>query len=252
MVNGSASARASLSFIAILAACASQPTRADPPPAAPPAVEEAPRAAEPAPQPTVAARTEPQPTFPDRCADDNAQGICGPPGPFVQDLCAGHAKPDVALLLFAKGSPWTRAYLRLNVEAWYPGSRSTKSMLQLGEEVVVLHHANASGGIIVNGGGGPYDVIRLDGSCASLSGEEVTLKRPGSPKHAAVPWRQLDPRVRQPLLADPSVTETSTVYEEACREGAAPACTKAGNKLTVTILEFLARGGKVPPLLRSH
>ncbi len=251
MIKGSSASRALQSIFVILAGCASQPVRVEPPPAPAPEPEPS-RAVEPAPQPTVAASAEPPPAFPDRCAEDNAQGICSPPGAFVQDLCSGHARPDVALLLFAKGSPWTRAYLRLNVEAWYPGSRSPKATLQLGEEVVVLHHPNSNGGIIINGGGAPFDVIRLDGSCASLSGEEVTLKRPASPKHAAVPWRQLDPKVRGALLSDPTVTETSTAYDEACREGAAPACAKAGNKLTMAILEFLARGGKVPPMLRSH
>ena len=95
-------------------------------------------------------------------------------------------KPDVAQSLFVKGSPWTRAYLRLNVDAWYTGSRSSKVTLKLDEEVVVLHHTNPAGGIIVNGAGGPFDVMRLDGTCATLTGEEVTLKRPRAPKHALV------------------------------------------------------------------
>jgi len=154
----------------------------------------------------------------------------------------------VALLLFAKGSPWTRAYLRLNVDAWYTGSRSARVGMKFDEEVVVLYHPNPSGGIIINGGGAPYDVLRLDGSCATLSSEEVTLKRPPAPKHPPVPWQRLDPRTREVLLSDPAVAEASGNYDEGCAPDKVPACAKAGGKLTSAILDFMARGGKIPRL----
>jgi hypothetical protein len=186
--------------------------------------------------------------IPTRCGDENAEGVCAPPAAFVKDVCGGYAQPDVALSLFAKGSPWTRAYLRLNVEAWYTGSRSARVALKLDEEVVVMHHPPPAGGIIVNGGGERFDVIRLDGSCATLSAEEVTLKRPPAPKHPSIPWKQLDQRTRDALVSDPAVSEASTAFDEACT-GAAPACNKAGGKLTAAILDYLGRGGKIPPLL---
>jgi hypothetical protein len=188
--------------------------------------------------------------MPTRCGDGNAEGICGPPLAFVKEVC-GSPKPDVALLLFAKGSPWTRAYLRLNLEAWYTGSRSARVALKLDEEVVVMHHPNPAGGIIVNGGGERYDVMRLDGNCATLSFEEVTLKRPPAPKHPLVPWKQLDQRTRDALLADPAVAEASTSYDEGCA-GAAAACAKAGNKLTGAILDYLGRGAKIPMVVTQR
>ena len=216
----------------------------------PPAIEEEPDPAVAAVAPiTDTTNTEAEPTPPDGCAPGNAEGICSPPPGFVRRACGGFAKPDLALVLFAKGSPWTRAYLRLGVEAWYPASRSTKVALKPNEEVIVLYHPNPSGGIIVNGAGAPFDVIRLDGACATLAGDEVTLKRPSAPRHPSVPWRQLDPRVREALLSDPTVLETSAAYDEACREAATAACAKASTKLTAAILDFTARGGKVPMLL---
>lgn len=184
--------------------------------------------------------------FPSECSGENANGICGPPEPFVKAVCAGSRKPDVALLLFAKGSPWTRAYLRLNVEAWYTGSRSARVGMKFDEEVIVLYHPNPAGGIIINGGGAPYDVMRLDGSCATLSGEEVTRKRPPAPKHAPVPWQRLDPRTRDALLSDPAIAEASSSYDE-CADKVAT-CAKASGKLTTAILDFMARGGKIPML----
>jgi hypothetical protein len=230
--------------VALLVSCGGQIT-----PAEAPAREPEPVAG--APTPAVSAepaKTE-QPAFPDRCADDNAPGICGAPAEFAQEVCGGRPKPDVALAMFVKGAPWTRGYVRRNVEAWYTGSRSSKSALKSQEEVVVLRHLKPAGGIIINGGGSPFDVMRLDGACATLGPDELSLKRPEAPKHPPVPWQQLDPRVKQALSTDESVAQASAAYDDGCRESASPACAKAGTKLTAAIVGHLARGGKVPTLV---
>jgi hypothetical protein len=241
--------RTSVFLVFFAIACGSAPV----PPAAPPVRTDEPA---PSPPPAIEAVEEPtpapvaaptSPVVPMTCADDNAEGICAPPSVFVKDVCGGFAKPDVALALFAKGSPWTRGYLRLNVDAWYTASRSAKVALKLDEEVIVMHHPNPSGGIIVNGGA-PYDVMRLDGNCATLSGEEVTLKRPPAPKHPPVPWKQLDPRTREALLQDSVVSNAKDGWDDDC--GHTPACVKAEGKLTVAILDYMARGGKVPLVTR--
>jgi hypothetical protein len=190
-----------------------------------------------------------EPAFPDQCAGDNAPGICSPPAEFVQEICSGRAKPDVALVLFGKATSWTHGYVRRNVEAWYTGSRSSKSALKSHEEVVVLRHGKPAGGIIINGGGAPFDVIRLDGACATLGSDELTLKRPDAPKHAIVPWRQLDPRVRQSLETEDPVAQAISAYDDGCRDSSSPACAKANTKLTAAIVGVLARGGKVPALV---
>jgi hypothetical protein len=184
--------------------------------------------------------------LPDQCADDNAAGICGTPEAFARQICGGSPKPDVALRLYAKGSPWTRGYLRRNTEAWYTGRRSAKVSLKLQEEVVVLRHPGPKGGIVINGGDTPFDVMRLDGACATLGPDEVSLRRPDAPNHAPVPWRQLDPQVREALLADPSVAKASAIHDEACGEREGKACGWAKTRLTGAVLRFLARGGKVP------
>jgi len=249
-------ARSSLAFLLrtepwlawwVLASCGAPPKPAQPPAPPPPAedpsplpvAEEEEKTAEP---------SSPIASFPDRCADDNAQGICSPSLAFARDVCGGYARPEVALALFAKGSPWTRAYLKFNVDGWHAGGHSARVTLKFDEEVVVLHHPNPSGGIIVSGSGTPFEVMRLDGNCATLSSDEVTLRRPPSPKHPLVPWRQLDPRVREKLLSDPAVALASNGYDTVCA-GPAQGCAKAGNKLTSAILDFMARGGKIPALL---
>ncbi len=234
-------------LLLLLASCAAPPKPAQPPPVpteeiAPPVVVE--------PEPET--RVPPaEIAFPTTCAEENAEGICGPPEAFIKSVCSGSSKPDVALLLFAKGSPWTRAYLRLNVEAWYTGSRSARVAMKFDEEVIVLNHPNATGGIIINGGGAPFDVMRLDGSCATLSGEEVTLKRPPAPKRPPVPWQRLDPLTRTALLSDPAIAEAKSNYDEACTDKA-PGCAKSSAKLTSAIFDFMARGGKIPMVATSR
>jgi hypothetical protein len=243
---------ASRSAIAILgaAACSAPAKPPQPPPVATETLAAPPVAIEPERERDDRATPEPEPeparvAFPTECSGEGADGVCSPPARFVKVVCGGFAKPDVALLLFAKGSPWTRAYLRLNVSAWYTGSRSAKVGLKFDEEVIVMSHSLPPGGIIVNGGGGPFDVMRLDGNCATLSSEEVTLKRPPAPKHPPVPWRQLDPRTRAALLADAAIADVSRLDDD-CTDPSVPACAKVESKRTAAILDFMARGGKIP------
>src|SRR5690606_20916278 len=76
----------------------------------------------------VAAFEEAPPEAPPRalptaCAAPDA-AICTPPAEFVARLCK-NAQPDVALSLFKKGTPFTRAWVRQPMEAWYAsGARS--------------------------------------------------------------------------------------------------------------------------------
>jgi len=171
--------------------------------------------------------------------------VCSPPDDFGKEVCGGYAKPGVALKLFAKGSPWTRAYLRGNVDAWYAGGRSARATLKFDEEVIVLSHRAPAKGTIVVSNDAPFEVIRLDGNCATLSSGELTLKRPPAPKYPVVPWRLLEVRVQKALESDPVVAEASTDFGNGCTEPT-PACAKAGAKLTKAILDFMGRGGTIP------
>src|ERR1051325_2335717 len=144
-----------LPALLVVGACAAPPkppaASPEPPavaqeaPASPLVEEEEEKAAVPTPPPVA--------SFPDRCADEGAPGICSPPLTFARDICGGFARPEIALKLFAKGSPWTRAYLRLNVDGWYAGGHSARVALKFDEEVVVLHHPNPKGGIVINDSG---------------------------------------------------------------------------------------------------
>ena len=169
--------------------------RASPPPAAPPAPTAAPTA-EPSAEPAPAAE-KPATALSHRVPRQDREALPASPD-FVKRLCGGFF-PDVALQMLSKGTPWTRGYLRVkSAEAWNAsGGVSSGEKIVFDEELVVLTRREAAtGGMTVSGAGGGYDVLRWDGSCASLQDEEVTLNPSPSPKAAKVPLeapRRQDP-----------------------------------------------------------
>src|SRR5688500_9877924 len=102
-------------------------------------------------------------------------GVCVPEPKFVKRLCNGRY-PSMALYLFGNSSKWTRAYLTRKTEAWNAsGGASTEGFLEFDEEVLLVAERKAdAGGMQVSGSGAGYDAVRWDGSCVTLSGEEIT------------------------------------------------------------------------------
>jgi hypothetical protein len=198
------------------------------------------------------ANTDPT-TIPDKCADGQAEGICAPPKSFVRTLCGSYPKPDIALIMFSKSSPFTRVYMNRNMEAWYTsGQQSTSAKLIFDEEVVVLSHPKPStGGMVIGNGGTNYDVLRIDGVCSSVEPEAITPKRPPAPKYANIPWQQLEKNVRDALLTDAAVTKAETARRKECKGTTTlgmltPACAKADDKLSATIADYIVHGGQTP------
>jgi hypothetical protein len=148
---------------------------------------------------------------------------CTPPIAFVKRLCGGFY-PDVALGMFVKGTPWTRGYLNRNVEAWNAsGGAASNDKLEFDEEVIVLHRRVAdTGGMQVSGVGDSFDVIRWDGTCASLMTEEITLRPPPKAKHARIPWKSLALATREALLADDKIGQTDADRRTAGGSARAP------------------------------
>ena len=191
--------------------------------------------------------------IPKTCAEGQGEGICAPPRSFVKTLCGAYPKPDIALILFSKSSPFTHAYMNRNLEAWYTsGQQSTSAKLVFDEEVVILAHLKPkAGGMVIGNGGTPYDVLRLDGVCSSVENEAITLRRPPNPKYANVPWQQLEKNVRDALLADPSIAKADAARRKECKGTTSfgvlsPACAKADDKLSVVVADYVVHGGQSP------
>jgi len=179
-------------------------------------------------------------------------GVCVPPRAFVRKLCAD-SYPGLALYLFANGSPWGRGYLRGKVKAWNAsgGASDNSSFLEFDEEVLLLAERKADlGGMQVSGAGVGYDALRWDGSCVTLSGDEVSLDKPPSPKSARVEWRYLDDNVQEALRADSAVNDAYLERRKECKGATSGEvslkCVKADQKLSDAIVGYLRGGGKLP------
>jgi len=222
------------------------PKAADPPP----------KAAEPAPEqgkkeaPTSEAKEDGPAGFPTECAS-NDNGVCAMPKPFLKRLCSGTFL-NVALVLFGKNAPWTHGYLRGKTQAWNAeGGASQNDWLDFDEEVVLLAARMApKGGMQVSGAGGGYQAIRWNGSCVTLSSEEVTLSTPPRPKHPRIEWRYVDDDMRDALRKDSKVDAAAVAVKKECHGVAVgdvtKKCEQADGKLVDEIVRFVREDGTLP------
>ncbi|WP_438038630.1 hypothetical protein [Sorangium sp. So ce128] len=176
---------------------------------------------------------------------------CLPPVAFVKRLCSGF-HPDVALTLFAKGSPFTRGYLTRDTDAVNAsGGSSSNDKLVFDEEVLILYHREPeTGGMVVSGAGGGYEVLRWDGTCATLMAEEVRQHVPPKPKFAAIPWKSLDQKTRDAFLADEKTGKLIIERKRECKGatmGAVTAkCEKVDKQMAAALIEYVRGGGALP------
>jgi hypothetical protein len=185
--------------------------------------------------------------LPTDCASDGE--LCTPPADFARRLCQT-STPDLALTLFRKGTPWTRAYLRGDMEAWYvaEGARrpSSPKQLRYAEEVIVVHsRAQPKGGVQISGMDS-YDVYRWDGTCVSVMAGELSFRPPATPDVAPIAWKRLDDAVQEALEKSKKIAFRNMKRREACREGDADRCEQAVEMLSRMIAEHLREGGEVP------
>ena len=191
--------------------------------------------------------------MPTTCGADGAikdTKLCMPDRAYAKKLCGG-IYPEVALGLFAKGTPFTRIYMAGDVDAWNAsgGGLTHRAKLAFDEEVLVLGKHGASGtnaGIMMSGVQSSYDVLRWDGTCVSVMEGEITTRRPPAPKPAEVPFSRLEEVTRRALLAAPKVKAAHEALGKACSTVTGPsekkACDKADKAFTLSIAEAI-RGG---------
>lgn len=234
-------------------ACSSAP----PPP--PPTPTEAPTAAGPAvssqaPADEATESTEASPSeatpesleMPTACAGGDE--ICTPPESFAKQLCL-RSIPDLAFAMFKKDTPWTRAYARFPVKAWYAGGGHTAPAELLRNEELIIVASRTSGrkGGPRVVGAGSYDVYRWDGSCVSVQSDEVTTQRLGMVQVAPIPWRDLRDAARDALLEDKGIAFRNKMRRQLCK-GAQESTGCKNNRVAMSLLiaEFVRGGGDVP------
>lgn len=177
---------------------------------------------------------------------------CQPSRQWVTSLC-NDVYPALALYLFQQGMPWERRYLQTRptdaVNA--SGGTTLEGKIDFEEEMLVLRVRKADlGGMQVSGAGESYDLLRWNGSCVSLSGEELTTRVPASPKAAAVNWRILDDSIQDAMKENSEIRDTAREWRTACKGAASgevsKACEKLGVKMSALIVKYVRNGGKVP------
>ncbi len=185
-----------------------------------------------------------------KCADATDGSRCLFPDEFVVRLCR---RPfvDTTLVLFQKSAPWRHAFLRRKVDAWYTGGPSSRATLAFDEEVLVLRfHPPGGGGMIVEGAGGTYDVLRWDGHCFTLDGDEITTKRPPEAGAARLKWDRIGGNMQAAILQNEDVKRAYDRRAKACKnalhDDLPPACESADSLLGVSIANHVRAVDDLP------
>jgi len=190
---------------------------------------------------------------PTQCAK---QDPCVPSAEYVKKLCKS-SYPSVALSFFRGGTPWQRGYLTRRTEAINAsGGISGEGYLEFDEEVIVLQkRKNDYGGMQVSGAMGGYYVLRWDGTCNDIAGEELTFNKPPQPKAAKIEWRFLEEHTQEALRADEKLNEMINARRKECKGASSgevsKKCVDLDKKLTEAIAKTV-RGGIELPVPAKH
>ncbi len=178
---------------------------------------------------------------------------CFPEPAFAERVCRGKF-PDLPLAMFAKGTPWQHLYVKAVTVApvnVYGGARSDREM-QFGEEVVVLRRRGPGSGAGVQiSGPTDLDVLRWDGTCATVREEMFVSYIPGEMMSPRIVWKYLDDPVKDGLMKNGVVLRAQANERKHCRDSSpknpSPACDKAMKKLTDAIVLAVHLGIELPP-----
>lgn len=203
-------------------------------------------------KPKDEAEAEDGKSIPEACANGTSGDGCVMPKAFVKNLCKG-VYPELALMLFHKGTPWKRAYVavkEVNPFNGFSGPSSEEKLFFEEELLVLLSHKADTGGMQVSGAGASYDVLRWDGSCATLSGEEIRLVAPPKPRHALIPWRFLEDATQEALRQDQAVDKVVIERRKECKGATmgtvSAKCEKADKALNDLVVDAVRNGTTVP------
>jgi hypothetical protein len=191
--------------------------------------------------------------IPDGCEGGASGSGCVMPRAFVKGLCA-KAYPDLAIYFFRKGSPWRRAYVGVKEVAPFNGlgGPSAEEKLVFDEELLILSEKKAdTGGMQVSGASGStFDLLRWDGTCATMNASELRFDSPPKPKHAPVIYRFLDDAIQQALDKNDKLETAVTTRKKECKGATmgnvTAKCEQADKKLNDLIVEVVRGGADVP------
>jgi hypothetical protein len=116
--------------------------------------------------------------------------------------------------------------------------------------VLLRHRPYVPRGPIVDAGPDNYDVLRFDGTCATLAEDEFRVHGPRQPRYAPLVWRHLDAHVREAFSEHKRVQHAQRDQSRQCRGmyigGGNADCQLASQKLARAIVLALAHGVDLP------
>lgn len=176
-------------------------------------------------------------SIPSKCLD--RKGACMPPIRWAERLCED-VYEDLALYMFRKGTPYTRYYMRIGLNAVNGWGPTIDENLVTGEEVLVVNHRLRRDTVQVEGSEGTYDVLRWNGACVTLDMNRVTKRKPSRVRNARIDWRSLDSRYQDLILADSDVAEAHERRRKACKGASVGRATGDCQALDGEFLEAVA------------
>jgi hypothetical protein len=228
------------------------------PPASAPAAAPAPVAAAPAEPkpPTVEATQAPAAAavattreVPTSCENKND---CYPPAAFVDALCRKRF-PDLPLYLFAGKLPWKHLWVKAEyVEPVNPhGGDQSEAWMKFGEEVLLLRkRAPKSGKGVQISGPSDVDVLRWDGTCATIREEMLVSYVPAPMQSPRIIFKYLNGDLQEALLKNAVVARAREAEKKGCRDSSlshpTDICEKAMRQLTDAIALAVKQNIELP------
>lgn len=193
------------------------------------------------------AADQPDEAIPSGCV--TRKNACMPPIKWAEKLCGG-VYPDLALYMFQEGSPWTRFYMKVGLNAVNGWGPTVGEDLLAREEVLVINHRLARDSLEVEGSLGTYDVLRWNGSCVTLDVSEVTRSAPSDPKNSRIDFRALSDSMQDALKRNTRVVEMHEARRKECKGASIGRVTKRcedlDRELGAVIAEYVRNTSDLP------
>jgi hypothetical protein len=198
-----------------------------------------------------------QPRIPTRCAKGKKnRGECLPPQGWVKRLC-DDVYPDVALHMFAPGTPWKRLYMLARAEPVNAsgGASLLGERMERGEEVIALkRRSEGEGQVQVGDNNAGYDVLRWNGACATIHDGDYAEDRPSRIYQSKSEWRRISLPLRQHLEAQPAIGAAYAARSKSCHGFSmgkvSGDCESNDRLLWEEVVRYVQTGARLPPASR--
>ena len=177
---------------------------------------------------------------------------CYPPPAFVDAVCKKKF-PDLPLYLFAGKLPWKHLWVKAEwVEPVNPhGGDQSEAWMKFGEEVLVLRKRTPKAGKGVQiSGPSDVDVLRWDGTCATIREEMLVSYVPAPMQSPRIIFKYLNGELQEALLKNAVVARSREAEKKGCRDSSlshpTETCEKALRQLTDAIALAVKQNIELP------